>query len=178
MSVLHKIHSTLSKPCCDTPCCTPYRTESVGVAVREGFSTPGAWHSGQVPRCAATVLGVDIQTDPERDRVMVFEHHESATHFVVLVIAEVFHESGGKVVAERLAADWRERLGFVGPEWVRREAAAEQLGVGVKMVDKLRRAGRLRGRRVPVTNRAYVHRDDVTALAAERAAAALVAEEG
>lgn len=107
---------------------------------------------------------MNVRADPERDQVRVYERRGAATWDVALLIGEITLEQGGAVEAERLAQAWRARLGMVGPEWVRREEAARQLGVGVKMVDKLRRSGRLRGLRVPHTNRAYVHRDDLSAL--------------
>lgn len=167
MTVLMEINSTIQQPCCDTPCCAPYRTKSVGAAVR-GSTARSTNTSGHASVWAATVCGMDLRADPERVRVAVFEQPASMTYAVALVLESVTLEAG-YAEALRRAEELRARLGLVGPEWVRREEAARLLGVGVKMVDKLRRSGRLRGLRVARTNRAYVHRSDVDALARKRA---------
>jgi hypothetical protein len=109
---------------------------------------------------------MDVRLDPEGTEVVVLRRPQDFDWHVAVVV----ERHGSEQAALRGAQQWREHLGLVGAEWVRRDVAARMLGVGVKMVDKLRRAGRLRGRRVQVTNRAYVHRDDLTALLAERGA--------
>lgn len=136
----------------------PYRTESVGAGTGQGAS-------GQVTARPATVRGVDVKTDPERTEVVVLRRPQDLGWHVAVVVGSF----GTEQAALGAARSWREQLGLVEAWWVRREEAARALGVGVKMVDKLRRAGRLRGLHVAATNRAYVHRADLEALVAERA---------
>lgn len=121
--------------------------------------------SEYVSGIAATVCGMDVRIDPERAEVVLLRRPQDLDWHVALVLES--HATEGPALSA--AAAWRARLGLVGRNWVRREAAAVRLGVGVKMIDKLRRQGRLRSRRVPHTNRAYVLRDDLDALVTERA---------
>jgi len=119
---------------------------------------------GHVSEITATVCPMDVRVDPERAEVVILRRPQDLDWHVAIVVGS----HGAEVPAERDARQWRERLGLVGRHWVRRERAAAELGVGVKMIDKLRRAGHLRGLRVAHTNRAYVHREDLDELIGRR----------
>lgn len=121
-------------------------------------------------RCAATVIGMELSVDPETTRVVVVELPDPDGGFGWWpAITSGVAPYADAAAARRGASRLREELGLIGPEWVRRQEAATRLGVGVKMIDKYRRNGRLRGMRAAATNRAYVHRDDLAALLDERA---------
>lgn len=73
------------------------------------------------------------------------------------------------VQVEAALADWTVRLNLGDPPgWVRRQRAADELGVSRKMVDKLRAQGRLHGVRDAIRNRAYVSRESLDAEIARR----------
>lgn len=107
---------------------------------------------------------MDVPVDPDATEVVILRRPQDLDWHVALVLER--HATEGPALTAAQA--WRNRLGLVGRAWVRRDAAAQFLGVGVKMIDKLRRQGRLRGRRVAETNRAYVAREDLERVALER----------
>jgi hypothetical protein len=111
---------------------------------------------------------VNLSIDPDAAEVLVVPARAAglAGRWVVVLVLDRDPDMDHTAAVIR-SDELRRSLGVVGPDWVRRTEAARRAGVSVKMIDKHRRAGRLRSLQVSAT-RAYVHAGDLAALLARQ----------